>query len=178
MGGATSARGRNRAPARPVREIMERVPPGPLAWWQKAIGVAALALAVIGMGLSAYLVYENLQGQSGVCAVVHGCQEVQQSRYGKILGVPVSVPGFIGYAMLATFAVGYLRNFRGLRQQIVPLAFLTTLFGFLFSMYLTYVEGWVLESWCIYCIVSASLMTTLFVGWMALLVVEERARNN
>ncbi len=176
MGGATSARRKDRPAARTLPEPAEWVPPGPLAGWQRAIAFAAIALAVIGAGLSAYLVYENLQGQSGVCAVVHGCQEVQQSRYGKIAGVPVSIPGVIGYSLIGLFAAGYLWNFRGLRQQIVSLAFLTALFGFLFSMYLTYVEARVLEAWCIYCIVSASLMTALFAGWIALLAAEIRQR--
>lgn len=177
MSGTTSVRARGRPRAEAAREVVDR-PHEPLRRWQRALAFAVLVLAIGGMGLSAYLVYENLQGQSGVCAVVHGCQTVQQSRYGKILGVPVSVPGLLGYTVLAAFAVGYLRNFRDLRSQIVPLAFLATLIGFLFSVYLTYIEGWVLESWCIYCIVSASLMTILFAGWTALLVAEERARRN
>jgi len=146
-------------------------PPAGLGW-QRAFAAVALCLALAGAGIASYLAAENLQGKSGVCTVVHGCQTVQQSAYGKIFGVPVSVPGLAMYAFLVAAALVVLTNFRGLRSVAAFLAFNGALFGFCFSLYLTYIEGWVLHAWCIYCIGSASLMTALLACWSAILGIE------
>lgn len=146
----------------------------PLRRLQKSLAVAAACLAIAGAGIASYLAVENLQGKSGVCTVVHGCQTVQQSAYGKILGIPVSVPGLAMYVLLLVAAVVVVTNARGLRRLATFLAFNGALFGFCFSLYLTYVEGWVLHAWCIYCIASASLMALLFLTWAAILAIEAR----
>jgi uncharacterized membrane protein len=144
---------------------------------QRWLAAIAVALALGGVGIASYLALENLQGKSGVCTVVHGCQTVQQSAYGKILGIPVSVPGLAMYLFLASAAVVVFTNVRGLRTIASFLAFNGALFGFCFSLYLTYVEGWVLNAWCIYCIGSASLMTLLLLCWTSILAIERHRRS-
>lgn len=139
--------------------------------------VLALVLALAGTGVGAYLAYENLQGQAGVCTIAHSCAKVQKSSYGKLMGVPVSVFGLGLYALLAAAAVAWLRNIRELRPVVTFFAFNGALFGFLFSGYLTYVEAFVLDAWCIYCIISASLMTGLFATWAGVLWLVARDRR-
>lgn len=134
-----------------------------------ALVALAVTLAIAGVALSGYLAVVNLQGETGVCVGVHGCQAVQNSRYGKILGVPVSVPGFFVYAMMALAAIGWLRDWRGRAPELAFLGFLGALAGVLMSAYLTYVEAFVLDAWCSYCIASAILMAVLFVLWSAIL---------
>jgi uncharacterized membrane protein len=136
----------------------------------RAIVAICLLLAVAGAGIAAYLAFENLQSRTGVCTITHGCQTVQQSSYGKLAGVPVSVPGLGLYLVLATAALVWLTDFRGLRPLAAVVAFNGALFGFVYSIFLTYIEGWVLEAWCIYCIGSASLMSLLFAGWLGTLL--------
>ncbi|MCK9520226.1 MAG: vitamin K epoxide reductase family protein [Dehalococcoidia bacterium] len=136
-----------------------RVGPRPLAI------IAALALAVVGVGVAAYLAVENMQGQSGVCVIAQGCQQVQQSQYGKILGVPVSIPGLALYSVLVLAAIAWLKDFRGQRPVAMLVGFYGSFAGVLFSGYLTYLEAFVLDAWCIYCIVSALLMAGLFLLW-------------
>lgn len=147
------------------------------AWGERALIVATLVFAIAGAAIASYLAYENLQSRSGVCTITHGCATVQKSAYGKILGVPVSVPGLGLYIALGAAAVGWLANFRGLRDTFSVLACYGALFGFLFSGYLTYVEGFVLDAWCIYCIGSASLMTLLFIAWAAEVALVVRRRR-
>jgi uncharacterized membrane protein len=145
---------------------------------ERALILVTLVFAVAGAAIASYLVYENLQNRTGVCTITHGCATVQKSSYGKILGVPVSVPGLALYVTLGAAAVAWLTNLRGLRDTVAVLACYLALFGFLFSGYLTYVEGFVLDAWCIYCIGSASLMTLLFLAWATevALVVRRRRR--
>jgi uncharacterized membrane protein len=100
---------------------------------------AALVLAVLGIGLAGYLAIENVQDKSGICTgVAKSCHTVQQSKYGKIAGVPVSVPGLLLYAGLAGLAVLWLTNFRGQRILCTQLALLGAFAGFAFSVCLTY----------------------------------------
>ena len=146
--------------------------------WQRTIAGFALAAALTGVAIASYLAVENLQGKTGVCTVVHGCQTVQQSRYGKVFGLPVSVPGLVGYVSLAVLALVVLTGFRGLRPPAVASGFYVALFGFLVSCYLTYIEGWVLHAWCIYCIASASLMTLLLLLWSTILAIEIHRRSS
>ena len=142
-----------------------------------ALVVVAATLAVVGVGIAAYLAFENIQSESGVCTITHGCATVQQSKYGKLFGVPVSVPGLLLYGALFTGAVLWLTNFRSLRPTITPLAFFASLFGLTFSGYLTYIEGWVLDAWCIYCIASASLMALLTLTWLTVTLRAARAQS-
>jgi uncharacterized membrane protein len=134
--------------------------------------VLAVVLAVAGAGLSGYLAVVNLQGDTGVCVGVHGCHAVQTSRYGKIIGIPVSVPGFFVYGMMALAAAGWRRSWGGLAPELAFLGFLGALTGVLMSAYLTYVEAFVLDAWCSYCVASALLMAALFAIWSAILRAE------
>ncbi|MEO9256661.1 MAG: vitamin K epoxide reductase family protein [Tepidiformaceae bacterium] len=153
------------------RTAMPSVSPVSVA---KAVVIVCLVLAIAGIAIAAYLAFENLQSRTGVCTITHGCQTVQQSRYGKLFGIPISVPGLGLYLLLGAAAITWLTNFRGLRRWAAFLAFNGALFGFAYSLFLTYIEGWVLEAWCIYCITSASLMFLLFAGWLTVLLITLR----
>ena len=85
--------------------------------------------------------------------------------------------GLAMYAFLVAAALVVLTNFRGLRPVAAFLAFDGALFGFCFSLYLTYIEGWVLDAWCIYCIGSATLMMALLLCWGTILAIEVRRRR-
>lgn len=130
------------------------------------IGALMLVLALGGLGLATYLVFENLQGHSGVCTGLgSNCAAVQQSRYGKIAGIPVSIPGAVLYGVLALLALAWAFDWRGWRPSWAVLGFFGAFVGFAFSMYLTGIEAFVLEKWCVYCVASASLMTALAALW-------------
>ena len=145
----------------------------------KGAAVLALILAIAGTGMSAYLAVEKLQGESDVCTdVAHGCATVQQSPYGKIVGVPVSVLGLAGYIFLVGLAVAWLTGFRGGRAFAAFLGFYGTLAALLFSAYLTYLEAFVIDAWCIYCITSASLVSILFIRWGLIPYAEVRAARS
>jgi uncharacterized membrane protein len=149
--------------------------PGPASGWlQRGLVIGGIVLAVCGSLIAAYLAFENLQAESGVCTIAQGCAKVQQSSYGKLLGVPVSVPGLGLYLALGTAGVVWLKDLRGWRPLVTFFAFNGALVGFLFSMFLTYIEGFVLDAWCIYCIVSASLMTLLMLTWLTLVLMARR----
>ncbi|MGK2964244.1 MAG: vitamin K epoxide reductase family protein [Tepidiformaceae bacterium] len=150
------------------------VPSGTRPSLNSVLAAFALVLAIAGTGIAAYLASQNLQGETGVCTITHGCSVVQKSVYGKLFGIPVSVPGLGLYVALAVAAGVRLTGFRGHGQNATYLAFLGSLGGLIFSGYLTWVEAFVLDAWCIYCIASALIMTALFATWTALAVLDNR----
>jgi uncharacterized membrane protein/thiol-disulfide isomerase/thioredoxin len=124
-------------------------------------------LTLIGCGVSAYLAYVETAQVSAVCGPVGDCNTVQQSSYARLFGVlPIGVLGLTGYiAILVTWLV---RRFsRGRPTDLATLALLgMTAFGMLFSIYLTFLEPFVIGATCAWCLTSAIIMTTLL--WLSI----------
>jgi uncharacterized membrane protein len=119
---------------------------------RRVAAMAALALA--GLGVATYLTVVHYSGGEPVCAVGHGCVTVQESEYAELAGVPVALIGLIGYvAILASLAL------RGDTGRLVRVAM--TAGGFAFSVYLTYLELFVIDAICQWCVGSAVIMTAL-----------------
>ncbi len=116
---------------------------------------ATACLGVLGAAIAAYLVWVHYRGLDPVCVGGGGgCERVQSSDYAELGGVPVAVVGLAGYvAIVAAMAV------RGEAGRLLG-AFLA-LVGFGFSAYLTYLEIFVIEAICQWCVASAVVMTAL-----------------
>lgn len=120
------------------------------------------ALCVIGMGVAGYLAYVEVAHVTPVCGLIKGCDTVNTSPYSRLFGVlPVGVLGLGGY--IAILAAWLWRRFRSDRlAHAVPLIlFGMTLFGVLFSIYLTYLEPFVIGAVCMWCLSSAVIITVL-----------------
>ena len=115
-----------------------------------AIGV----LCLIGIGIAGYLTYVHYAGLKVLCLSSGGCETVQASRYAELGGIPVATLGLVGYILI----LGSL----ALRGETGRAAgFGLALFGFCFSMYLTYRELFTIHAICQWCVGSAVLMTLL-----------------
>jgi uncharacterized membrane protein len=113
-------------------------------------------VAGAGLAIAAYLTVVRLTGGTPACAIAHGCEVVQRSRYSELAGVPVAVLGLGGYAaILASLA----REGEGWRTATAFLA----LAGVGFSAWLTYVEVGRLDAICAWCVASAACMAALAV---------------
>ena len=116
--------------------------------------VASIVVAVIGLGIAAYLTVVHYAGDAPVCAIAHGCATVQKSDYAMLAGVPVALLGALGYiAILAAL----IRDDEHARTAAVFLS----LVGLGFSGWLTYVEIVKLDAICIWCVGSAICMLLL-----------------
>ena len=112
-------------------------------------------LAVIGLGVSLYLGSVETSGVEAVCGPVGDCNAVQQSSYASILGVPIGVLGAIAYGGLI---VGWIvtRVSKGRTADIAAfLVALTAFGGTVFSVYLTFLEPFVIGATCMWCLTSA-----------------------
>jgi len=113
-------------------------------------------VATLGIGVATYITIVESGGGAPAClAGGGGCETVASSSYSHIAGVNVAIFGILGYVgiFLTAFFVSDLARFGG---------FALALGGFGFSVYLTYLELWVIEAICQWCVGSAILMTILF----------------
>jgi uncharacterized membrane protein len=120
----------------------------------RRLRLAAVVLAVIGLGVAAYLTYVHYEDIRPVCGLGGDCVKVQTSEWSKLAGIPVAVLGLIGYAVIlvSLFVPG---------EEALIAGALTSLVGFGFSAYLTYREVFTIEAICQWCVASAILMTLL-----------------
>jgi uncharacterized membrane protein len=119
----------------------------------------AAVVALGGLGVATYLAVVHYAGQPIVCSAVGDCELVNSSDYAKLGPLPVALLGAIAYtAMLALVAVSWLR----LDATALLAAWGIALASFVFSAYLTYIELFVLDAICVYCVASASLVSALF----------------
>ncbi len=120
--------------------------------------VSGLSLA--GLGLATYLTVVYLAGHGLACGPGGGCASVTTSRYAVFLGIPVAMMGVGGYSLLllGSLAVLGLEDPPDvLRYGLLGLAGI----GVLFSAYLTATQAFLLHSFCIYCLTSASIMVSI-----------------
>ncbi len=119
-------------------------------------------LAVVGLGASIYLTYVEITHTTAFCGPVGDCNTVQSSPYARLFGViPVALLGTLGY--IAILVAWYWQRFRkdGLTRSAGPAMYGMALFGVLFSIYLTYLELFVIHAVCIWCLSSAVIITAL-----------------
>ncbi len=117
---------------------------------------AATFVAAFGIGVATYIAIAEADGGAPAClAGSSGCETVSNSPYSELAGINVAVIGIVGYVLLLATAI--LRG-DGARMGGFALA----LTGFGFSVYLTYLELFVIDAICQWCLVSAALMTVLF----------------
>ena len=127
---------------------------------------ASALLSLAGLGLATYLSVVHLSGADLACGVSGGCGAVTTSEYSRFLGMPVALLGVGGYAALllgSLAALGLAQPPAILRWALAGIA----IAGFAFSAYLTGTQAFLIGSYCVYCLTSASLMTAI----MALTVV-------
>lgn len=122
--------------------------------------IAAL-LSLVGLADSIYLTIQHLTGQSLRCTIITGCSEVLSSPYSHIGRVPLAALGAAAYFTvfsLATLAAFHYRAVGKLLTAMVTAMFLTTL-------WLLYLQAFVIHHFCQYCLLSAAvtIMLTLTV---------------
>jgi uncharacterized membrane protein len=122
----------------------------------RALHRALLVLTFVGIGIASYLTYVHYNGLAPICAVGHGCEKVQSSRYAKVGGVPVPLIGLAGY-------LGILGSLL-LRGELARLATAGMAYvGVAFSGYLTFLELFRIHAICQWCVGSATVMTAIAV---------------
>lgn len=116
-------------------------------------------LGAIGVADTLYLIYHKLRGTDAACLFfpAEWCRTVQHSPQSKTFGIPNSYAGFGMYVVILMLT--WLHA--GGSIAVWPIQAIVTL-GFLFSMYFTYVQAFVLKAFCTWCVLSAINFTAMF----------------
>jgi uncharacterized membrane protein len=133
---------------------------------EKRLSQLAILLTVIGLLVSVYMTIYKITSTDNMCIGSGACKTVNESRYSEVtiggVRIPVAVLGVVGYA---TF-LGVLlleRRVDFLQQNGSLVFFGLSLMGFLFTLYLVYVELALLKAFCPFCVTSQIAMTLIFI---------------
>ena len=138
----------------------------PIAW---SYLIAAL-LSLVGLADAIYLTIQDLTGQNLRCTIVAGCAEVLGSKYAHLGSIPLASVGAFAYFSVFSLAIlaAFSYRFAGpLLAALVSVMFLMTL-------WLLYLQAFVIHHFCQYCLLSAAVTIALTI---VLLIASLRARR-
>jgi uncharacterized membrane protein len=122
----------------------------------------SIALTTLGMLVSIYMTIFKLTDNASMCLGNGGCSVVNSSIYAEVSGIPVAAIGVGGYlTILAVLLAEYRGEF--FKQNAPMIVFGLALVGFLFTLYLVYVELVLIHALCPFCVTSQITMTILFI---------------
>ncbi len=127
----------------------------------KKIYWTSIGLSVLGSLVSIYMTIYKLTENNSMCLGSGDCSTVNASPYSQVYGIPVAFVGVLGY--LSILALLLLENrYRFLQENGTLAIFGLALVGFIFTLYLVYLELYVIEAICPFCVTSQITMTILF----------------
>jgi uncharacterized membrane protein len=123
---------------------------------------ASAALAIVGLLVSIYMTIYKVTANEGMCLGSGDCSIVNASRYSEVNGIPVAAIGILGYG--AILAVHFFEK-RGafFKKNGTLMIFGMALTGFIFTVWLVYIEIALLKAICPFCVTSQAAMTLIFI---------------
>ena len=128
----------------------------------KRLSQLTIALVVLGLLVSVYMTVYKVTSNDNMCIGSGACKAVNDSRYSVLNGVPVAVIGVAGYAALLAILLLELRPCF-IKQNATMIFFALSLLGFLFTVYLVFVEIVLIKAFCPFCVTSQVAMTLIFI---------------
>src|SRR2546422_7155880 len=140
---------------------------------------AIAVLALVGLFVALYLWLHAL-GYGGAikCGASGGCEVVQTRQWATFLGLPVAFYGVVGYLTMLVVAIVAVRPAARAEAGWSKLLALLATIGFGFTLYLTYLELFVIHAICRWCIGSAGIITVIWVVSVVALRTEHGARSS
>ncbi len=126
-----------------------------------------IVLAVAGIVVSALALREHYRTDASPCSINErwDCGIVNHSPYAVFHGVPVAVIGIAGYLLLGVLAAG----------KAYPWMLPLVTVALVFAIHLADIEEFVLGVWCVYCVISLSVITLMALLVMGKVIVNSRA---
>jgi uncharacterized membrane protein len=125
----------------------------------KKLYIVAALLALLGIADALYLTIEHVTGQSVKCTIISGCSAVLSSPYAVVAGIPLAAVGGAAYFTVFSLAILALFGYRFAGKLLLPLVGAM----FLVTLWLIYLQAFVIREFCQYCLLSALITTTLLV---------------
>jgi uncharacterized membrane protein len=121
-------------------------------------------LSLCGLADAIYLTIEHITGQSVRCTIIAGCSEVLSSSYAVVGGYPLASIGALAYFMVFSLAILALFGYRFAAQLLIALV----LGMCLVSLWLIYLQAFVIHAFCQFCLLSAAITFALTLSVIAL----------
>lgn len=130
---------------------------------QTSAYVLIIFLAFGGFLIARYIRHHKKNVQEAlVCPLKANCDTVIHSDYSQIFGIPVEILGMVYYCFVAvSYGAIVIFPFLGL-PLIASGLMLASVFAFVFSIYLTFVQAFILKNWCTWCLISAVICAAIF----------------
>ncbi len=119
-----------------------------------------VVVSFVGIADASYLAHAAYTGSALNCAILDGCNTVAQSPYSRVFGVPLAYFGLLYYIVALTISASLL-SVSGPRMHLAM--FLWAIAGVLFSAYFMYLQYFVIEAVCLYCVISATATALLLI---------------
>jgi uncharacterized membrane protein len=148
--------------------MSDHIPSSKSLTWPYLIGAL---LSLVGLGDAIYLTIQDLTGQSLRCTIISGCAEVLGSKYAHIAGIPLASVGAFAYFLAFSLAILVLFGYGFARQALAVLVSIM----FLTSLWLLYLQAFVIHHFCQYCLLSAVVTTLLTIIVFAATIARRRA---
>jgi uncharacterized membrane protein len=125
--------------------------------------MAAALLSLTGLFISTYLYLYKIGKIGSLACGTGGCETVQWSPWSRVAGIEVSLVGLLGYALLLVVCLAALQPSMVHRRE--PALLLAVLSGIavLFTIYLTYLELFVIHAICRWCVASGVVIVGIFI---------------
>lgn len=124
--------------------------------------IAAIFFGIVSaLGLldASYLTYKHYLGGVPPCTI-HGCEVVLTSAQSEFMGIPIALFGALYYIVILLLSLAYLVS---KKETVLRYAAYFTPAGFLASAYFVYLQLFVINAICLYCMASATTSTILFI---------------
>ena len=125
--------------------------------------MGAALMSLLGLFVSVYLYLHQIGRIGALACGTGGCETVQTSQWSRIAGVEVALIGVVGYAALLAVALIALQPSPAARRWPVDLLAALAAGGVLFTVYLTYLELFVIHAICRWCVGSAAIIVSILI---------------
>jgi len=115
-------------------------------------------LALVGFSDAVYLTIKHFYQADAGCLLSEGCDAVLKSEFSSFMGIPLAYMGLAYYLLIV---IGITAYHQTRKSDILKGLFLLNLSGFAFSLWLVYLQAFVLNSYCTWCLISAGVTTLL-----------------
>lgn len=124
-------------------------------------------LALVGFFVALYLLVSKLGLTGSMICGVGECETVQASKWSMTGPVPTSAWGVAGYLAMLGVSLSGLQPDRLRSRAVSALLLALSAVALAFSAWLTWLEAFVIRAWCQWCVISAILVTIIFVAALA-----------
>jgi uncharacterized membrane protein len=124
--------------------------------------LASTMLAVAGVALAGYLTIVHFRESLLVCSGVSDCETVQTSKYAEVAGIPVALMGLVMFLVIFGLAIARVVQ-PDLAETATVAIFVLVAAGIGFYIYLTYLELFVIDAICQWCVASSLVTVGLLI---------------